>query len=292
MQATTLHRSPALSVIDFHCTAGPGTEPFAEQHRNFSVAYVRSGSFGCRKLGRHFELVTGSLLIGYPGDEFVCTHEHVHGDECLSFHFPREMIDSLATALPGVDRPAAVEKAWRAGALPPLSGLVVLGELAQAVVRGDSDIGLDEAGLLMAARFVEAAGAHQRKPVNPSVRDRRRAVEAALWLDECSHEDVDLAQVARQSGLSAFHFLRLFGAVLGVTPHQFLVRSRLRRAARLLASDDRAVTDVAFDVGFGDVSNFVRTFHRAATVSPLRFRQAARGERDVFQRRIDALLPR
>ena len=56
--------------------------------------------------------------------------------------------------------------------------------------------------------------------------------------------------------------------MLGVTPHQYLVRSRLRHAARLLADDDSAVTDIAYDVGFGDLSNFVRTFHRAAGVSP------------------------
>ena len=65
--------------------------------------------------------------------------------------------------------------------------------------------------------------------------------------------------------------------MLGITPHQYLVRSRLRRAARLLADDEKPVTDIAYDVGFGDLSNFVRTFHRAAGVSPGKFRQASRG---------------
>ena len=50
--------------------------------------------------------------------------------------------------------------------------------------------------------------------------------------------------------------------------------ARLRRAARLLSSTDQPITDIAFGVGFGDLSNFVRTFHRAAGVSPRRFRQA------------------
>jgi len=266
--------------------------PFAERHSSFSVAYVRRGSFGCRSRGRHFELVAGSVLVGYPGDEFVCTHDHVHGDECLSFHFNREMLESFAAVVPGADRQATLEKVWRTGALPPLSELVVLGELAQAAASGDSDIGLDEVGLLLGARFIEAASGHKRESASAAPRDRRRAVETALWLDEVSHHPVDLEQAATQAGLSAFHFLRVFARVLGVTPHQYLVRSRLRHAARLLATDDRAVTDVALDVGFGDVSNFVRTFHRAATVSPLRFRQAAKGERHVFQQRIDSLLPR
>ncbi|MGH6779787.1 MAG: helix-turn-helix transcriptional regulator, partial [Bradyrhizobium sp.] len=82
------------------------------------------------------------------------------------------------------------------------------------------------------------------------------------------------------------HFLRLFASVLGVTPHQYLVRSRLRHAARLLADEERAVTEIAYDVGFGDLSNFVRTFHRAAGVSPMKFRQASRGIRKIFQDRL------
>ena len=87
--------------------------------------------------------------------------------------------------------------------------------------------------------------------------------------------------------MSPFHFLRLFARVVGATPHQYLVRCRLRRAARALADDSaRSVTDVAFDAGFGDISNFVRSFHRAAGVSPRRFRQKASRERKICQDRL------
>jgi AraC-like DNA-binding protein len=116
-------------------------------------------------------------------------------------------------------------------------------------------------------------------------------VDAAIWIDAHAHEDVGLERAAREVGLSPFYFLRLFARVLGVTPHQYLVRARLRRAARLLCEEERSVTDVAFDVGFGDLSNFVRTFRRAAGVSPLGFRRAAKGERRLVQARIAALAP-
>ena len=69
------------------------------------------------------------------------------------------------------------------------------------------------------------------------------------------------------------------------------MRGRLRAAARLLADDDRPITDVALAAGFADLSNFVRTFHRAAGVSPRRFRRAARGgarDRKILQDRIAA----
>jgi AraC family transcriptional regulator len=280
MAATTLFRSSALHIDDYRCTARHDEQPFAERHRGYSLAYVRKGSFGYRVRGQSFELVTGSILVGRPGDEYVCTHDHAVGDECLAVHLSPEAVDALGDSA----------KAWTAGALPPLSELVVLGELAQAAADGASDAGLDELALWLAARFLGLFGRGARA-TRASARDRRRAIDAAAWLDAHAHEEIDLESAAREAGLSAFHFLRLFGKVLGVTPHQYLVRARLRRAARQLAAEERSVTEVAFGVGFGDLSNFVRTFHRAAGVSPGAFRRAARGDRQIVEERLQALLP-
>lgn len=278
MIATTRVRRPSISVVSYCCSAGPADTPFVEVHGDFSVCYVRRGSFGYRTRGRSFELVAGSVLVGSPGDEYVCTHEHGHGagDECLAFHLAPALVDTIG------DRAAV----WHTGGVPPLSELMVLGELAHAVAEDRSDIGVDEVGLLFASRFVEVVSGHDRLPSQPSARDRARAVSAALWMEAHSHESIDLDDAAREAGLSAFHFLRVFASVLGVTPHQYLVRCRLRHAARLLADDGRPITDVALEVGFADLSNFVRTFHRAAGVSPRRFRQAARGERKILQDRL------
>jgi AraC-like DNA-binding protein len=276
MSSTTLLARPSMTVSDFRCSAAPEDEPFVERHRSHSISYVRKGSFGYHSRGRSHDLVAGSFLIGCPDAEFVCTHDHVCGDECLSFFLAPDLVEAIG----------AGNTAWQIGAAPPLSELMVLGELAQAAADGTSDIGLDEVGHLIAHRFVEVIGGEKRRRAAVTAQDRRRAVETALWLDAQSHREIGLEDAAGQAGVSPFHFLRLFSRVLGVTPHQYLVRSRLRRAARLLANDDRDVTDIAYDVGFGDLSNFVRTFHRAAGVPPKKFRQAARGMRKIFQERL------
>lgn len=277
--ATTLHSGP-ISVLDVRCNAGPHDPPFPEHHPVFSLAYVRHGTFGYRVRGRQFEMVAGSVLIGFPGDEFMCTHDHACGDECLSFRLTPEAVDAIGSE----------DKVWKRGALPPLAEMMVLGELAQAAANGDSGVGLDEVGLLLTMRFAALAGGKSQQLRRSSPRDRRRAVETALWLDANAHEEVDLERAAKQAGLSPFHFLRLFAGIVGVTPHQYLLRARLRRAARALAADDRAVSDIALDVGFADLSNFVRTFHRAAGLSPRNFRQAARAaspdERKILQDRL------
>jgi AraC-like DNA-binding protein len=276
MTRTPLLQRGFISVSDFRCSAGPDDKPFVEQFDCHSISYVRKGSFGCRTRGKSFELVAGSILVGHPGDEYLCSHDHCHGDECLSFFLSEGLVEAIG------DR----TDIWRVGAAPPLPELMVLGELAQATADGRNDVGLDEIGQLFANRFVEVVSGRAQKPAPAAAKDRRRAVETALWIDANSHRPINLDHAAAQAEISPFHFLRLFSSVLGVTPHQYLVRSRLRHAARRLADDDGAITDIAYDVGFGDLSNFVRTFHRAAGVSPRKFREASRGDRKILQERL------
>jgi AraC family transcriptional regulator len=264
--ATTILDRGGLTIVDYRCRARLRERPVVERHAAYSLSYVRKGTFGYRHRGSSFELVAGSLLLGAPGDEYVCTHEHACGDECLSIQLAPELVDALG----------ASPRLWRLGALPPLADLVVAAEQTQAAADGRADAAPDELALTFAARCAARASGMSPAPFTARARDRRTAIDAALWLEDHLDESIDLHDAAAAAGLSVFHFLRLFTAVVGATPHQYLLRARLRRAARLLASSDRAITDVAYDVGFGDLSNFVRTFRRAAGVSPRRFRRAVR----------------
>lgn len=271
MQIDTLFQSESLSVMEYRCSAAPGDKSFPELFSAHSISYVRKGSFGCCSRGRSYELVPGSMLVGHAGDEYSCTHDHhAGGDECLSFQFAPEIVEAV-----GGD-----SRIWRMGCIPPLPKLMVLGELAQSASQGRSDLSVEEVGLILARRFVELLSDRPRARNNPAPRDRRRAVEAALWIDAHSHESIGLDAIARETGLSVFYFLRVFNRVFGVTPHQYLLRTRLRRAVHLLAEDTCTITSVALDVGFNDLSNFVRTFHRAAGISPDRFRRASRRAQD------------
>ncbi|WP_225716601.1 helix-turn-helix domain-containing protein, partial [Bradyrhizobium semiaridum] len=209
-----------MTVNEFRCTAEPGDKPFAEQFDCHSVSYVRSGSFGCHCRGRFHELVAGSMLIGHPGDEYTCTHDHVVGDVCLSFFLDPELVETIG------DRAAV----WQVGSVPPFGRARRAPSVPATAAAGNSDVGLDEIGHLLASRFVEVVSDRKAKPLTAALRDRRCAVETALWIDANSHHAIDLDDAAEQAGLSTFHFLRLFSSVLGVTPHQYLVRSRLRHA--------------------------------------------------------------
>jgi AraC family transcriptional regulator len=276
---TVLLHQRDMTVVDYRCQLHPSDPPFEEVHELHSLSYVRRGSFGCQALGSHFELAAGSFFVGFPGDAFTCTHEHHDaGDECLSFQFAPELADEIG----------ANAAAWRRVAVAPAGPLTVLGSLAQSVADGISNLGLDEIGMVLAARFVDVVGGERRPPLRSAARDRRRCVAAAMWLDAHANQSIRLEQLAADAGVSAFHFLRMFSQVIQTTPHQYLILCRLRRAAELLAQADYSVTDIAYESGFEDLSNFERTFKRAAGVSPGRYRRLSRGDRNIFQDRLKA----
>lgn len=277
MSVAILSQSASITVLDYRCAASPSDQPFTECYQQHSVSFVRRGSFGLRYRETLHDLVAGAVMIGHAGDEYCCVHDHhVCGDECLSFQLAPEFVAELG--LP--------EAQWRSGALPPLAALMVLGELGQAAADGRTGVGLDEAALLFVRRFAALAGGDLKQASPGSPPDRRRAVDAAMWIAANARDEIDLDKGAAQAGLSPFHFLRLFKRTLGVTPHQYLLRCRLREAARMLG-EGNGVTDTAYEAGFNDLSNFIRTFHRASGVSPGQFQRSLRRDRNFLQARIE-----
>jgi len=85
-----------------------------------------------------------------------------------------------------------------------------------------------------------------------------------------------LSRLAEAARLSPYHYLRTFTRLTGVTPHQFVLRTRLRAAAIRLAADDAKVIEIALESGFNDVSNFNRAFREEIGVAPREYRRRSR----------------
>jgi len=92
---------------------------------------------------------------------------------------------------------------------------------------------------------------------------------AAAHLDE----DVSLAALAGQAGLSPFHLQRVFAAAVGETPKRLTLRLRLERAAAMLLVSGDSVLDVALSCGFQSHEVFCRTFRRRFGMTPSAYRK-------------------
>lgn len=88
------------------------------------------------------------------------------------------------------------------------------------------------------------------------------------------HQDLKLTEIAAIVQISPYHFLRLFKQSMGVTPHQYILQSRINQAKYLLQSGDLSIADIAFRVGFCDQSHLTRCFKRILGLTPSQFRQS------------------
>ena len=201
--ATTLIQRGPISVIDYRCSVAPEDKPFVERHEGFSLSYVRKGSFGYRRRGRSFELVAGSLLVGYPGEEFVCTHDTVHGDECLSFHLSPALVEAVG----------GCPEVWRVGCMPPLPQLMVLGELGEAAVRRLERRRARRSWLLFAARFVEVARGRTRARPQATAATAAAPSKRRYGSMRIRTKRSTSMKCGTEVGLSSFHFLRMFASV-------------------------------------------------------------------------------
>jgi AraC family transcriptional regulator len=251
-------------VVDIVCTAGPDDRPFEERQAAMSISLVLSGTFVYRTARGASLMAPGALLLGNVDEPFECSHAHGRGDRCLSFQFEPEAFARLAHEAGGASR-------FTRDRVPPLRALAPLAVRARTSAAGGD--GLDEVALQLGAAVARLAAAAPRTPRAPD--DAGRIAGVLRRLEAAPAEPHPLAELARAAGQSRFHFLRTFAAVTGITPHQWLLRARLRAAAERLATTDAPVTTVAYDAGFGDLSHFIRTFRAEFGVPPSRYRGRA-----------------
>ena len=84
--------------------------------------------------------------------------------------------------------------------------------------------------------------------------------------------DLSVEALARLAGFSRAHFTRLFTASEGMSPGDFVLAQRMRRAARLLELGELSVKQVSLAVGFSDPNYFAKAFRRVFNTSPTEFR--------------------
>lgn len=255
-------------MADVVCTSGPQDRPFEERHTDYSIAIVLTGTFQYRsQLGRGL-MTPGSLMLGNSGQCFECGHEHGDGDRCVSFWYEPEYFERFAADAgcngrrPGFTVPR----------LPPLSPLASLVALTGAGILDHTHVPWEEVGIRLAAQAVTLAAGRSADPDRSVPNADARVTRIVRTIDRHPDAALTLRSLARTAGLSPYHFLRTFERVTGVTPHQYVLRARLREAAMRIAAGQGRILDVALDCGFGDVSNFNRAFRAEFGVSPRAYR--------------------
>lgn len=120
----------------------------------------------------------------------------------------------------------------------------------------------------MLMQLLEHSGASGEGGVGHPAVDRAIAHIQAHLMDKLTVEEL-----AACTGYSPSYFSHLFAEETGMSPYQFIVRSRVEHAQQLLMTTRMTVQEVAFQCGFNSAANFCYTFRRMVGVSPHAYRK-------------------
>jgi len=269
-RGTTLATGNGWRVADVICTSGPADRRFEEEHSLMSVGIVLSGTFQHRSPMGDEMLTPGAFLLGNAGQCFECGHEHAVGDRCVAFQYEPELFEQLPAD--------AGLRGFRSSRIPPTRESSSLVARVSAALVGEMDASWEELAFETAATALKLSRGDTRRSAPPSRAAMARVTDGIREIERDPTAALTLACLAGDAGQSVFQYLRTFRSITGVTPHQFILRARLRYAAARLATEESRVLQIALDAGFGDLSNFNRAFRREFGVAPRTYRHG-RGAR-------------
>ncbi len=261
----TLHETATVSLARFdhpHAAHVPAEFSAHETVQQYQINVVESGFFRLRYGRREWTLGPGTVFINRPTDEYRFGHlEHVQPDTCLRVEFLGEMADQFAGVFERLSlvRPRSNRLDW-------------LGVQLGAIAAHDPQLALESVAteMLEAASTPSAGTRHLYRADQLKWYGQR--VGAACELikaNPAAHHSI--LRLSSEVSMSPFQFARVFRELVGIPPHQYLVRRRLARARELLQAD-MTVTDACYAAGFNNLSHFVRSFRRAFGVSPSRLK--------------------
>jgi len=99
-------------------------------------------------------------------------------------------------------------------------------------------------------------------------------IRAVKQIQKYLADPIYLDELASAACLSKFHFCRIFKLHIGLSPMKFVNLLRVRMAAKLLQRSSNTITDIAFKVGFSNLSEFSRQFKSVIGMSPSTYRRS------------------
>lgn len=131
---------------------------------------------------------------------------------------------------------------------------------------------------VLLGRMLKESAANETSPadmIHPEI--YRQLVKVRTYIEQHFGEDISLDDLAKHSGFSKAHFIRLFRDFTSYTPHQFLIHCRMEYARLRLEERIAPVKEIAEEVGYSEVSHFCRTFKKWTGFSPATYRERVRG---------------
>jgi AraC family transcriptional regulator len=266
IRAKRLFESALITIerLD-HPADVPHVDPELEVSPAYSINFIEAGRFSVMRRGRRWDVGATELFLTVPGQAQRFIHDECEGapaDVVIAVSFNEDLRDDIQAQLGKLPQNGPV--------VPITNRLAYLHHrLLEHVVADGESLTIDLAGIELLAASLEPNGTRRYRP-SQLVWYARRVDAARERLDHHFEMEQPLSQLAREAGMSPFHFARVFRELTGMPPHRYLLQRRLAAATGRLR-DGCSVTDTCFAVGFRSLSHFIHAFRRMFGVSPSRF---------------------
>lgn len=223
-------------------------------HEEYSLAFLLSGTSHARAWDGEHPVAGGDIVLIPPRFPHACNPD---ADEPWSYAL-------IALAPRWTERAASWAAAPRAILRVPDEALVARCRLWITTASADRGEAEKLARDALSAIALARPGEDEGRRVPPGI------VAARQYIDAHLDGKLTLDELAAMAGLSKYRFLRVFGECYGLTPHAYILSSRINRAKRLLLRGED-IGAAAYECGFCDQSHFSRTFSARVGLTPGRY---------------------
>jgi len=270
-----LHQSDNYKVSNYtcHCNTCSVTKP--EYNESFCISFVQKGYFEYRSFRRAEEMHAGRILLSKAGYEHVTKHIDNQPDITTEFEFTAGFFKAIQSQYG--------EGSWflrnndvHSVVLYSQPTDEYLHDAIRRQLNGSYDaLAVDELVFqLLDIIMLKLSKGETATLLSPNlIKNHLVTIERAKeYILEHFKESISLETLAAYCYVSPFHFSRIFKTVLKMTPHQFLLGTRMEHAKALLFTTTLPVSDIAFECGFNSPEHFVTSFKQTFRQTPSLFR--------------------
>ncbi|MFH1138325.1 MAG: AraC family transcriptional regulator [Pseudomonadota bacterium] len=252
-------------------------------HRRYAFGVIESGALGFHYLGRSHVAAAGEINLVVPGEVHDGRAAAKSGWRYRMFYLEPGILTRAAGEITDKDSGPPF---FRKGVIVDPQEARRLHSLHASLEKGTPSLLEIESELLLTLTGLISRHSENRPRPRPVGLERGPVDKARAIIEDRYSENISLSDLAREAGLSRFHFLRAFKDRLGLPPHAYQTIIRVGRARELIRRG-QSIADAAALSGFADQSHLNRHFKRTHGITPGQYRLAtqagrARPERESY----------
>ncbi len=233
-----------------------------KQFDSFLIMAVTEGECFLHLNGKHYHAQKGDLVL------LDCYREHEYGTDsgfsCLWIHFDGVLARAYYEHISALFGPVI--------RVPQFDMLHY--QIREIYRDFHRHMAIDESGesvrLMLAFSLLLTPQLPEKKQSYDGIR------LALSYITNHFAEPIQLEKLAEIAALSPYYFSRLFARETGLTPHQYIIQTRISSAKYLLTTSDLSVKEIAYQTGFRDESSFCTAFKKYAGDTPSSYRLISR----------------